>query len=226
MNKILLHVLKQLCTPITDDQGGSGDSEKLLCTWPNHLNKAVNTLNHCILPALKFLPKEPLLRIAVNTCKMGPDMAQIELNTQDAAIHMAYAEQQCINRYEAAVKHAIAWKCTFNKHMWKNSSEITFKEGQLIQVYHSDLDYTFKTEHKVTPKWSQPYRVTKHIQNTYRLTQLNGAPIKGEFSTQRLHAFILKPGSPLEQAQQQWEEENPEMDESKWESNGEDNHES
>jgi hypothetical protein len=157
---------------------------------------------------------------------MGPDMAQMESNTQDTAIHMAYVEQQHIDRYKAAVKHAIAQKCAFNKCMWKNSSEITFKEGQLIQVYHSNLDYTFKMECKVTPKWSQPYRVMKRIWNAYRLAQLNGAPIEGEFSMQRLHMFIPKPGSSLEQVQQQWEEENPEVDESKWKSDGEDNHES
>jgi hypothetical protein len=181
-NKILLHVLKQLCAPITDDQGSSRNSEKLLHAWPDHFDKAVNALNRCILPILKFSPKELLLRITVNIHKMGPDTAQMELNTQDAAIHMAYVEQQHINGYEAAVKHAIVWKCAFDKCMWKNSSEITFKEGQLIQVYHSDLDYTFKMECKVTPKWSQPYRVTKCIWNAYRLTQLDGAPIKGEFS--------------------------------------------
>jgi hypothetical protein len=225
-NKILLHVLKQLCAPITDDQGSGGDSKKLLRAWPDHLDEAVNALNHCILPALKFSPKELLLRIAVNTCKTGPDTAQMESNTQDTAIHMAYVEQQHIDGYKAAVKHAIAWKCAFNKCVWKNSSEVTFKEGQLIQVYHSNLDYTFKMERKVTPKWSQPYRVTKRIQNAYRLTQLNGAPIKGEFSTRRLRAFIPKPGSPLEQVQQQWEEENPEVDESEWESDSEDNHKS
>jgi hypothetical protein len=31
MNKILLHILKQLCAPITDDQGSGRDSKKLLC---------------------------------------------------------------------------------------------------------------------------------------------------------------------------------------------------
>jgi hypothetical protein len=180
--------------------------------------------NHCILPTLKFSPKELLLGITVNMHKMGPDMAQIELNTQDTAIHMAYAEQQHIDGYEAVVKHAIAWKHVFNKCMWKNSSKITLKEGQLIQVYHSDLDYTFKMECKVMPKWSQPYRVMKCIWNAYRLAQLDGAPIKGEFSVWRLHVFIPKPGSPLEQAQQQWEEENLEVDKSEWESDSEDNH--
>jgi hypothetical protein len=43
---------------------------------------------------------------------------------------------------------------------------------------------------------------------------------------QRLHVFIPKPRSPLEQVWQQREEENPETDESKWESDGKDNHES
>lgn len=40
-NKILLHVLKRLCAP-------------------NHLDDAITALNHRILPALKFSPKELL----------------------------------------------------------------------------------------------------------------------------------------------------------------------
>ena len=109
--------------------------------------------------------------------------------------------------------------------MCKNSGEIIFKKGQLIQVYRSDLDYTFKTERKVIPKWSQPYRVTKRILNAYKLVQLDGTPIKGEFSARRLRAFNPKPGSPLEQAQRQWEVENPEVEESEWEDNTEDDNE-
>jgi hypothetical protein len=186
----------------------------------------VNALNHCILPPLRFLPKELLLGIAVNTLKTEPDTAQTESSTQEAAIHMAYVEQQCINGYEAMVKHAMARKCTFNKHMWKTSGETIFKKGQLIQVYCSNLDYMFKTEHKVTPKWSQPYRVTKCIWNAYKLAQLDRAPIEGEFSMQKLHAFNPKPRSLLEQVQQQWEEENPEVEESEWEDDTKDNNES
>jgi hypothetical protein len=44
-NKIPLHVLKWLCAPITNEQGDGGDSKKLLCSWPNHLDEAVNALN-------------------------------------------------------------------------------------------------------------------------------------------------------------------------------------
>ena len=31
--------------------------------------------------------------------------------------------------------------------------------GDLVQIYQSDLDYTFKTERKLLPKWSPPQRV-------------------------------------------------------------------
>jgi hypothetical protein len=75
-NKILLHILKWLCAPITNKQGDSRDGKKLLWAWPNHLNEVVNTLNCCILPALRFSPKELLLGIAVNMLKMELDTAQ------------------------------------------------------------------------------------------------------------------------------------------------------
>jgi hypothetical protein len=42
---------------------------------------------------------------------------------------------------------------------------------------------------------------------------------------QRLCAFIPKPGSPLEQVQRQWKKENPEVEESEWEDDTEDNKE-
>ncbi|KIM50376.1 hypothetical protein SCLCIDRAFT_84066, partial [Scleroderma citrinum Foug A] len=70
---------------------------------------------------------------------------------------MAYVAQQHLNGYNEAVQHALKRKTLFNKHvLQRHPGEVVFGKGELIHVYCSDLNYTFKTEHKLLPKWSQP----------------------------------------------------------------------
>jgi hypothetical protein len=85
--------------------------------------------------------------MTINSPRTMAEVAGGEAPTEmEAAVHMAYAAQQRIDGYEAIVKHAISWKNTFNRHVRKSSGEVVFHVGQLVQVYCSDLDYTFKTE--------------------------------------------------------------------------------
>ena len=204
-NKILLHVLQWLCAPEIGEQDKTADQERLLRSWPDHLDSAVNALNHQILLVLKFRPKELLLEITINTPSTGPDTTETEPTYAEVAIHMAYVAQQHLDGYKVIVKHAITRKNAFNKHMLKGPGEVTFSKGQLVQVYCSDLDYMFKTERKLLPKWSQLYRIKDQIQNAYTLEQLDRTPVEGEFSTRRLHVFTPQLGSKLEEQQQQWE---------------------
>ncbi|KIK02132.1 hypothetical protein K443DRAFT_77856, partial [Laccaria amethystina LaAM-08-1] len=56
-----------------------------------------------------------------------------------------------------AVAHAVRRKSAFDKKVLaKKPGEVIFSKGQLVQVYRSDLDDTFKTERKILPKWSPP----------------------------------------------------------------------
>ncbi|KIJ89966.1 hypothetical protein K443DRAFT_36087, partial [Laccaria amethystina LaAM-08-1] len=56
-----------------------------------------------------------------------------------------------------AVAHAARRKSVFDrKVLARKPGEVIFSKGQLVQVYHSDLDDTFKTERKLLPKWSPP----------------------------------------------------------------------
>lgn len=67
-NKLLLHVLKQLCAPnLNDEESEQTKTEDIPKTWPEHFDEAIRTLNTCLLPALKFSPKELLLGLVVNT---------------------------------------------------------------------------------------------------------------------------------------------------------------
>lgn len=76
----------------------------------------------------------------------------------------------------------------------------------MVQIYRSDLDYTFKTERKVLPKWSSPQRIASRQLNAYTLETLNGEPIQGRFSARRLRRFIPEEGTKLAEEQRLVEE--------------------
>ena len=74
---------------------------------------------------------------------------------------MAYMSQQRLDGYAAAVSHALKRKNVFDKRVLERTpGEVIFSKGQLVQIYRSNLDYTFKTERKLLPKWSTPQCIT------------------------------------------------------------------
>ncbi|KAG2336354.1 hypothetical protein BDR05DRAFT_834606, partial [Suillus weaverae] len=78
----------------------------------------------------------------------------------DTSTQITYVEQQRLDGYEEVVKNAIKKKAAFDKKLLQRApGEVIFKIGQLVQVYRNDLDYTFKTERKLIPKWSVPRRI-------------------------------------------------------------------
>ena len=120
---------------------------------------------------------------------------------------MAYVDQQRLDGYAEAIMHTKRRKSTFDKKvMARSTGEVIFSTGQLVQVYQSDLDGTFKTEHKLLPKWSPPYRITSRILNSYTLETLVGTPIDGHFSARRLRSFSAREGTELTRAQKEVEE--------------------
>jgi hypothetical protein len=74
-------------------------------------------------------------------------------------------------------------------------------------VYRSDLDYTFKTERKMLPKFSAPRRVVHRNLNSYQLETLEGFPIAGRFSSRRLRLFVARKGTELDNVQAAIEKE-------------------
>jgi hypothetical protein len=207
-NKILLHVLKWLCAPnLGEDEDAEMDWDKLPKTWPLHVDDAVLALNTRILPALKFTPKELLLGLVVNTPRTPLSISSAELLPMEVETQMAYVVQQRLDRYEAIVRHVVSRKGAFDRRMLaKKPGQVVFKQGQLVQIYRSDLDYTFKTECKLLPKWSQPRRITKQLRNSYKLENLDGSGIEGTFSSRRLREFIPWEGTQLATAQRELEE--------------------
>ena len=93
-------------------------------------------------------------------------------------------------------------KATFDKQvLLQKPGEVIFSKGQLVQIYRSDLDYTFKMECKLLPKWSIPQRITSRQLNSYMLETLKGDPIAGTFSAHQLQRFIPREGTKLAEEQ-------------------------
>ena len=202
-NKILLHVLKRLCAPeLGEDEQGDGQPGSTPKNWPDHLDEAIQIINSRLLPSFKFSPKELLFGLVVNTPPTTINNSTEPVTADDVATQMAYVAQQRLDGYAEMVAHAIKRKSTFDKRVLiRKPGEVIFSKGQLVQIYRSDLDYTFKTERKLLPKWSPPQRVTSRNLNSYTLEKLDGTPIPGLFSARRLREFIPREGTKLAQDQ-------------------------
>jgi hypothetical protein len=121
---------------------------------------------------------------------------------------MAYVAQQRLDGYAEMVMHAIKRKAIFDKCVLAHKpGEVSFLKNQLVQIYRSDLDYTFKTDRKLLPKWSPPQRIAGRNLNSYTLKKLDGTPITGQFSSRRLRGFIPGEGTQLTQEQAKIEQQ-------------------
>jgi transposase InsO family protein len=206
-NKLFLHILKRLCAPDLDDE----DARRLAPDdipkhWPDHFEEAIQILNWRLLPSLKFSPKELMLGLVVNTKPTDLNPAFLPTTEADTALQMAYVAQQRLDGYAEAVAHAIRRKGAFDKKVLaQQPGEVVFSKGDLVQIYRSDLDYTFKTEHKLLPKWSIPHRIKSRHLNSYVLESLNGDQLPGSFSARRLRRFLPKEGTMLAEEQKAFE---------------------
>ena len=207
-NKLFLHVLKRLCAPDLDNEGAEKTmTDDIPKHWPDHFEEAIRILNWRLLPSLKFSPKELMLGMVVNTKPADLNDPILPVTEEDTALQMAYVAQQRLDGYAEAVAHALRRKSTFDKMVLSQKpGEVIFSKGHLVQIYRSDLDYTFKTERKLLPKWSPPHRVVSRNLNSYMLETLDGNPLPGSFSARRLRRFIPREGTKLAEEQRPIEE--------------------
>jgi hypothetical protein len=205
-NAILLDRLKRMCAPdLGEDKYSTMD---LPANWPDHLEAAIYYINNRILPNLKYSPNELLLSLVINTARTPPLEITAEPTPEEANIHMAFTDQQRFDGYAQIVDHADRHKGAFDKRVLNHPPwEVIFKSGDLVQVYRSDLDFTFKTERKLLPKFSVPRRVTSRDHHSYKLETLEGSPIAGRFSSRRLRLFVPRKGTELERTQAAIEKE-------------------
>jgi hypothetical protein len=143
-----------------------------------------------------------LLGLVINTPRTETATASEPTTADDVTTQMAYVAQQRLDGYAEAVAHAIKRKAVFDKRVLsRKPGEVIFSKGQLVQIYRSDLDHTFKTERKLLPKWSPPQRITERSLNSYTLERLDGTPIAGNFSARRLRGFTPREGTKLAEEQ-------------------------
>ena len=90
--------------------------------------------------------------------------------------------------------------------------EVVFAKNQLVQIYRNDLDFTFKTDRKLLPKWSLPHRIVSRNLNSYTLKTLHGDELPGAFSARRLRGFIPKEGTRLAEEQSLLETQDEEIE--------------
>ena len=206
-NKLFLHILKRLCAPDLDNEGAERmTTDDIPKQWPDHFEETIRILNWCLLPALKFSPKELMLGLVVNTKPADLNNAIAPISEEDTTLQMAYVAQQRLDGYAEAVAHAMKRKSMFDKKVLSQKpGEVVFSTGQLVQIYRSDLDYTFKTERKLLPKWSPPQRVVSRLMNSYVLETLQGERLPGTFSARRLRRFTPKEGTKLAEEQKRTE---------------------
>ena len=208
-NKILLGILKRMCAPNLgeDEYAQMTDFTHLPKNWPEHLDEAVRQLNRRILRSFKFSPNELALGLIINTKRTDPHTAATEPSTEEIDTHMAYVEQQNTDGYAQITLHANKRKAAFDRQVLKtHPKEVIFKRGNLVQVHRTDLNLTHSTIRKLTPRWSPPFRITKHIRNAYKIETLNGSPAQGEYSARRLRRFHPRNGTQLAADQERYME--------------------
>ncbi|KAJ3831138.1 hypothetical protein F5878DRAFT_514037, partial [Lentinula raphanica] len=81
---------------------------------------------------------------------------------RDAVVHALYAEQQRLDGYEEALKHAMGRKSRFDKKVHgTRAGEVVFRKGDLVQFRFNKLDNNISTKTKLAVRWSQPVRVAE-----------------------------------------------------------------
>jgi hypothetical protein len=142
------------------------------------------------------------LGLVVNTASTPDQEVTRAVDGSDVIVQMAYTAQQHLDGYNQMVEHALARKAAFDGKIRRRAPrEVIFLAGQLVQVYRSDLDFSFHAERKMEPKWSAPRRVVSRDRNSYIIQTLEGLPIAGLFSSRRLRRFIPRNGTALADAQ-------------------------
>ena len=93
----------------------------------------------------------------VNTKPTTPSDTLTGPTPEEVEMQMAYMDNQWFVGYAQIINHAQKHKAAFDKEVLSRPpQEVVFRAGDLVQVYHSDLDFTFKTKRKLLPKFSAP----------------------------------------------------------------------
>lgn len=204
-NSRLLGRLKRECAPELGEDGWAkiASFEDLPGNWPDHLENVIRSINNRIIPAYNYSPHELLTGIVINSVSVSLEDMDAAPTADDVHGQLAFMRQQRLDAFSHIVEKSNAREDAFNAALddSQGKSAVKFKVKDLVQVYRSDLDYTFKTEHKLLPKWGPVRRIIGRNRNSYKIATLEGLPLKGWFSARRLREFVSRPGTALEAGQ-------------------------
>lgn len=113
---------------------------------------------------------------------------------------LALMQQQRLDTYSHIVEKANEREASFSKALdvLQQKQVVEFSVNTLVQVYHSDLDYMFKTKRKLLPKRGPVCWIVGRNRNSYKVATLEGLTLKGWFSARHLREFTAKPRTELD----------------------------
>src|SRR6266481_2096180 len=200
-----------MCTLNLDEteETGTGPSptpEKL----PDHLEEAIRAMNDRILPAVGLTPQE-LLWGRREMAQGRKDEETLERMETDIEHHLILSDLLCSQGYTDTLMEAANRKRQFDGKV----CPVIFVTGDLVQVYDSKLDMTFKSRAKLLPRWSSPRKVAEKHLNSYALCTQDGRELPGTFHAHRLRHYVSRKEGPTtstgrEGTRQQWIEEDEE----------------
>lgn len=117
----------------------------------------------------------------INTIPTPISEAATAPMAEDIEQQLAYTRQQQLDAYSHILEHAEEQEAVFNARTEKSRTKtlVEFCINELVQVYCSNLDYTFKMERKLLPKWGPVRRIVARDRNAYKLSTIEGLVLKG-----------------------------------------------
>ena len=150
------------------------------------------------MPALGFQLKELFLGRLIDTVPTPIEESSSVLKEPEAQMHMALVQQHLLEGYDTITRHAGKRKGRSDKWVEKSKAGVvTFELGDLVQVYRSNLGYTFRVDQKMLLRWSDQKHVVRQFGTSYELETLKGEVIEGQFSARWLWMLYAKKGTKL-----------------------------
>jgi hypothetical protein len=195
-NKLLLACLLRLCAPNMDkclDDDIDFDLESIPHSWPLHFNEAVQQLNDCIRPNILRSPQELLFGLAITPEHRAPTEIP-ETTPESVSENLALSDMLHMNAHLLQLEDAERQKTAWDER----TPAVNFEIGDLVQIFDSKLEGSYKSVNKLIPRWSKPHIITGKSLNSYTLSTLLGTAIPGLFHSCRLHTYIPLRGSQLD----------------------------
>jgi len=186
-NNLLLSRLKHLCAPNLDEDPGEVNPKSIPWNWPEHLDKAVCSINDRIIPTLNATPREILFGMALRPdTNSEPPLSPQPTSPGDLDTHFSLADSFRYNTHICSLTESQRKKDIFDS----KALVPDIKTGSLVQVYDNKADFNFTTINKLAPRWSVPRLITGKYLNSFTLSTLQGIPLNGLFHIRRLRPDI------------------------------------